>query len=93
MGIFPYIENSRMNARGFFSCRTKVFIYTLCIILLASFDFFMSSTLTNLTHKQLFLTDCKISKTEMLIENKDLINQVRKVLRLQKGDAIYVQNE
>jgi len=53
----------------------------------------MSSPLTNLTHKQLFLTDCTIKNTEMLINNKDLISQVRKVLRLQKGDIIYVQNE
>lgn len=52
----------------------------------------MSSSLTNLTHKQLFLTDCKIKNTEILIENKDLLSQVRKVLRLQKGDAIYVQH-
>ena len=52
----------------------------------------MSSTLTNLTHKQLFLTDCNIKGTEILITNPDLLSQVRKVLRLQKGDTIYVQN-
>jgi len=67
----------------------------------------MSSTLTNLTHKQLFLTDYTIKGKEILITNPDLLNQVRKVLRLQKsaksakdrsrdgwaGDIIYVQNE
>lgn len=58
----------------------------------------MSSTLTNLTHKQLFLTDCTIRNTEILITNPELLSQVRKVLRLQKsakdgwpGDTIYIQ--
>ena len=69
-----------------------------CIVrLLFTFHFtlstnFMSSTLTKLTHKQLFLTDCKIKGEEILIDNKDLLSQVRKVLRLQKGDTFYVQN-
>jgi len=53
----------------------------------------MPSLLTNLAHKQLFLTDCEIKGTEILITNQDLLNQVRKVLRLQKGDTIYVQKE
>lgn len=53
----------------------------------------MSSTLTNLTHKQLFLTNYTIKGGEILITNPDLLSQVRKVLRLQKGDTIYVQSE
>lgn len=53
----------------------------------------MSSILTKLTHKQLFLTDFTIKDKEILIENQDLLNQVRKVLRLEKSDVIYVQKD
>lgn len=53
----------------------------------------MPFSLTKLTHKQLFITDCKIQWEEILISNKDLLNQVRKVLRLQKWDTVYIQNE
>lgn len=41
---------------------------------------------------QLFVTDYKIKDKDITIENIDILNQVRKVLRLKKWDIIYVQN-
>lgn len=41
---------------------------------------------------QLFITPYKEKNTTIIIEDKEILNQVRKVLRLKKWDSIYVQD-
>ncbi|MFA5748320.1 MAG: RsmE family RNA methyltransferase [Candidatus Absconditabacterales bacterium] len=41
---------------------------------------------------QLFLTNFKLNNDEIIIENLEMINQIKKVLRLSKGDNICVQD-
>jgi len=40
---------------------------------------------------QLFITDYKLEKENIIINNPEILDQVRKVLRLRKGDKIAVQ--
>lgn len=42
---------------------------------------------------QLFITDFLVKDKKIVVENSDILNQIRKVLRLQIGDIVDVQND
>jgi len=41
---------------------------------------------------QLFITDFKIKWDNAFVENKEILDQIRKVLRLKIWDKIFIQN-